>query len=250
MNRLRLPMVAAALVGASFLAACGASATPKPTTAPLPSPSAPSAAGPSASTSGAGSSVAATAPAASSGAESTEGALPSFSIPSIEVPSFAPDNDLAAKFPKTIDGQPVTNLQTYLFVDLLGFGGQNQAQIQQLSQSLAGFGIDLSKLSGGSANASIGGEDVQLQALRAPGGDASQIVTHYSEIAAVFNQVFGNPQPTTAPTLSQATVGGKNVTVATDAEGNKTFLYATGDTLWILDNLTDDQAGTILGALQ
>jgi hypothetical protein len=259
MNRLRLPIVAATLVGASVLAACGGSATPKPTTPAVPSATAPSAAGtstvapsaagPSASTSGAGSSVAPTEAAASAVAGSTEGA-PSFAIPSFAVPSFAPDNDLAAKFPKTIDGQPVTNVQTYLFVDLLGFGGRNEAQIQQLSQSLAGFGIDLNKLSGGSADATVGGEDVQLQALRAPGGDASQIVTHYNEIAAVFGQVFGNAEQTSAPTMSQANVGGKNVTVATDADGNKTFLYANGDTLWIVDNTTDDQAGTILGALQ
>src|SRR4051812_48542865 len=241
MDRLRLPLVAATLVGASVLAACGGSATPKPTTAPA-SVAAPSAAGASASTSGAGSSVGQTAPAASSGAESTEGGLPSFAEPSFAVPSFTPDNDLAAKFPKTIDGQPVTKVQTYLFVDLLGFGGKSQEQIQQFSQSLAGFGIDLSKLSGGTANATVGGEDVELQALRTPGGDANQIVAHYTEIAAVFKQLFGNPDVTAAPTLSQASVGGKNVTVATDEDGDKTFLYATGDTLWIADGMTDDQA--------
>jgi len=176
--------------------------------------------------------------------------VPSFAIPSFAIPSFNPDNDLAAKFPKTVDGQPLTNVQTYLFVDILGFGGGDQGKIQQLAQSLAGFGIDLNKLSGGSADATIGGEDVQLQALRAPGGDANQIVTHYNEIAAVFRQVLGSAEPTAAPTLSQANVGGKNVTVATDSEGSKTYLYASGDTLWIVDNMTDDQAGTMLGALQ
>jgi hypothetical protein len=197
--------------------------------------------------------VAAPSAAAPSAAPASVGAGSSQSAeqPSGAVPSFAADNALAAKFPKTIDSQPVTNVQTFLFIDLLGFTGQNQAQIQQLSQSLAAFGIDLNTLSSGRADATVGGEDVQLQALRAPGGDASQIVTHYNEIAKVFTQVFGNAEPTTAPpTLSQATVGGKNVTVATDAAGNKTFLYPSGDTLWIIDSVTDDQATTILSALQ
>src|SRR5690349_15377043 len=151
MNRLRLPIVAATLVGASVLAACGGgSATPSAKPATQPAATAPSAAGASPTTAGGGSTLTPTAPAATSGAQASEGALPSFAIPSFAVPSFNPDNDLAAKFPKTIDGQPVTNVQTYLFVDLLGFGGGNQDKIQQLAQSLAGFGIDLNKLSGGS----------------------------------------------------------------------------------------------------
>ncbi len=243
--------MAATLVGASVLAACGGgSATPTPAaSAAHPSASAPSAAGPSAST-GAGASVAPTAAEASSGAGSSQGALPSFAIPSFAIPSFASDNDLAAKFPKTIDGQPVTNVQTFLFIDMLGFGGKNQQQIQQLAQSLSSFGIDLNTLSSGSADATVGGQDVQLQALRAPGGDASQIVTHYNEIAAVFSQALGNAAPSSAPTLSQTNLGGKAVTLATDADGTKTYLYPTGDTLWIVDNMTDDQAGTVLGALQ
>jgi hypothetical protein len=251
MNRLRLPIVAATLLGASVLAACGGgSATPTPTARPAaPSPTAPTATSPSASTPAGGSSVAPTVPAASSGAEPTEGAAPSFEIPSFAVPSFAPDDELAAKFPKTVDGQPVTNLQTYFFVDLLGFGGQNPERMQQLAQSLAGFGIDLNTLSGGSVSATVGGEEVQLQAIRAPGGDASQIVTHYNEIAGVFRQVFGGEEPSTPPTLSQTDLGGKHVTVATDADGDKTFLYPTGDTLWIVDNMTDEQAAAVLGAL-
>jgi hypothetical protein len=251
MNRLRLPIVAATLVGASVLAACGGGSATHSPTAPAAQPSAtsPAAAGASASTAGGGSTLTPTAPAASSGAQASEGALPSFAVPSFAVPSFNPDNDLAAKFPKTIDGQPVTNVQTYLFVDLLGFGGGNQDKIQQLAQSLAAFGIDLNKLSGGSADATIGGESVQLQALRAPGADANQIVAHYSEIAAVFQQVLGTSGPTAPPTMSQASLGGKNVAVATDADGNKTYLYANGDTLWIVDNMTDAQAGTLLSAL-
>ena len=152
--------------------------------------------------------------------------------------------------PRPSTGSPSRTSRRTCSSTCSGSAAGTQAQIQQLSQSLAGFGIDLNKLSGGSAEATVGGEDVELQALRAPGGDASQIVTHYNEIAAVFGQVFGNAEPTSAPTMTQASVGGKNVTVATDADGNKTYLYANGDTLWIVDNMTDDQAGTILGALQ
>jgi hypothetical protein len=238
MNRLRLPIVAATLVGASVLAACGGgSATPTPAAQTVT----PTAAAPS---TGAGSTVAPTAAQASAGAGSSQGAEPSFALP-----SFASDNDLAAEFPKTIDGQPVSKVQTLLFIDMLNFAQQSATQVQQLRQSLSSFGIDLNKLSFGSADATVGGEDVQLQALRAPGADASQIVAHYSEIGAAFNEALGNPQPSTPPTISQTSVGGKNVTLSTDADGTKTYVYPSGDTIWIMANMTDAQAATILGAL-
>ena len=249
MNRLRLPIVAATLVGASVLAACGGgSATPTPAAQTTKPTSAPSAAAPSPST-GAGSSVTPTAAQSSAGAGSSQGGEPSFALPSFALPSFASDNDLAAEFPKTIDGQPVTKVQTLLFIDMLNFSGQSAAQVQQLRDSLSSFGIDLNRLSFGSGDATVGGEDVQFQALRAPGADASQIVAHYNDIATAFNAALGNPQPSTPPTFSQTSLGGKNVTLSTDADGAKTYVYPTGDTLWILANMTDAQASTILGAL-
>jgi hypothetical protein len=255
MNRLRMPIVAATLIGGSVLAACsGGSATPSPTAKALPSASA--AAGASASTpAGAGSSVAPTTPPEASGAvpsqgaAPTEGAGPSVALPSFALPSFASDAELAAKFPTTIDGQPVTNVQTILFADILTFAGKTPEQVQALAQSLASFGIDLSKLSSGSANVTVDDETLQLQALRAPGGDANSIVAHYNEIAVVFNAALGNAQPSTPPTLSQADLSGKHITVATDESGDKTYLYPNGDTLWLLDNMTEAQAGTILTSL-
>jgi len=253
MNRRRLPIVAATLFGGAMLAAAcsGASATQTPGhTVSAPTVAAPTVPAAGGSPSVESPSATLAAPTAPSGAGTSPAATEPGAGGSFALPSFASDSELAAKFPTTIDGQPVSNVQTYLFVDILKFAGQTDAQLQQLRQSLQSFGIDLDKLSAGSGDATVDGSDVQLSALRAPGSNATDIVTHYVDIQAAVTAATGQPAPSQAPpTFTPATIGGKNVSVATDADGNKTYLYPSGDTLWSIDNVTDAQAAKIIAAL-
>jgi hypothetical protein len=176
--------------------------------------------------------------------------IPSFAIPSFEIPSFAPDTDLAAKFPQTVDGQPVTDVQTLFYVDLLRLQQTPDSQIEAVRQAFAPFGINLDTVSDGSARATVDGENVRLNALRAAGADASNVIAHFSEIGAALNTALGQPVPSSAPTQTQANVGGKNVTLSTDADGTVTYLYPSGDTIWIISDVTDSQAAKIMAALQ
>ncbi len=176
--------------------------------------------------------------------------IPSFAIPSFEIPSFAPDADLVAKFPATIDGQPVTNVQTFLFIDVLRFEGETDQQIQALTQVFSQFGMDVTTLSAGTADATVDGSDVRLSAFRAPGANADEIVANYNELAAALDVALGQPAPSAAPTMTQTNLGGKNVTISTDADGTVTYLYASGDTLWSLSDVTEDQVAKVFSALQ
>ena len=175
--------------------------------------------------------------------------IPSFAIPSFAIPSFASDPDLAAKYPTTIDGQPVTGLQTFFFLDLLK-AFESEAQIQAITSALGSFGLDANTVSAGSAKATVDGSDVTIGSLRAPGADANQIIAHYNDIQAAVNTAMGQPAPSSPPTLTQSNLGGKNVTLSTDSDGIVTYLYASGDTLFQISDANDDQAGKVLAALQ
>ena len=174
--------------------------------------------------------------------------IPSFAIPSFAIPSFASDPGLAAKYPTTIDGQPVSDLQTYFFLDLLK-AFESEAQIQAVSSALGSFGIDATTVSAGSAHATVDGSEVTIGSLRAPGADANEIIAHYNEIQAAVNTAMGQPEASSPPTLSQSNLGGKNVTVSTDNEGTVTYLYASGDTLFQVEDANDDQAAKVVAAL-
>jgi hypothetical protein len=168
-------------------------------------------------------------------------AAPTFSIPSVALPSFAPDNELAARFPTEIDGQPVTDVTTVLWMEfLLSFAPE---QAQQFRSAMSSVGIDADRMSFGSATATVDDETVQLQALRTAGADAGLIVANFATIGAVFNP------DEEQPTLTQANFGGKNVTKATDADGDVTYLYVSSDVLWFISDLEESQAATILAAL-
>jgi hypothetical protein len=222
-NRRSLFVPATALSAAILFAACGSSGT-----------TAPSVAG-AAPTSAAATTAVSTpaAPAATQGSVNTS------------VPSFATDSGLAAKFPATVDGQPVTNVQTALFADVMRQSpGTTDAEFQALSQKLSAIGIDFATMSFGSGQATVDGKQVAITGLRTPNSDANKIIQNYGAIV----DAFGSP-PETLPTMSQSTAGGKTVTLSVDSNGTTTTLYVSGDTLFILRDLTDSQKGKIVAAL-
>lgn len=249
-NRRQLLMPAAVLSGAVLLAACGGSSA---TTSPTGAASAPVVATPAAGTSAAATPAAvpptAVTPVAATPAEATPVTAPPIAVTPIPgttfaPPSLTPDPVLAAKFPATIDGQPVTGVQTGLYSDILQQFSSSPEEFQKATAMFASIGIDFNRMSFGAATGTVDGTTVALVALRTPDTDANKIVQNYALIAGGLD-----PSPPPAPTMTQSNIGGKNVTLAVDSEGKTSVLYVTGDTLFLLTGNTDSQTAKILQAL-
>jgi hypothetical protein len=173
-------------------------------------------------------------------------ALPSIAIPSITLPSIAlpslpsfttnADPELAAKFPKTIDGQPVT-VSTFRFAEFMAT--LPSASVDQFKAFATQAGIDVNAITFGLAQASVGGSTVSIQAIRSPGGDANRFIQAIVAVA----QAGGSPIA-----LSPATVGGKNVQVANPGDSAE-YYYPAGDTAFLVTNVDATTAATILTAL-
>ena len=167
-------------------------------------------------------------------------AVPTFSLDGSE-PSFPTDDALNAHFPAQIDGQPVTDVESMQWIYLLCmFGGQ---ETLNAAVSDAG-GLNLAAMSFGSAKATVDGEEVDLNAFRAPGGDANSLVQSLALLAAQSGSDAG-----VTGSMTTATIGGKNVYVFTDSDGSKSYGYASGDTLIFFEDVTDSQAAKIAAAL-
>ena len=182
------------------------------------------------STPGAGKSAAGGAPSASSG-------VPGSQLP---IQSFAGDPVLAAKFPTTVAGSPVTNVTTVKLVDAYRRFGTTAAQITTIGQALSTIGMDINTVVLGSAEATVNGSSVVISAYRIPGQDANKYIDNY----AVFSPL------TSGQVLSKETVGGKSVTVVRDSSGYaSTWLYASGDIAWSVDSSDVAEATAVFAAL-
>lgn len=163
-------------------------------------------------------------------------------------PSFAGDPELVAKFPKQVDGQPVTNVTTARFIEFMSAfvtspsaDASTKAEIDSLRMIFAGIGLNLDTMVFGSAVATVGGSSVGITALRVPGQDANKLVQNYSMIPSALSS---------GDVLSKETVGGKSVTVVRGAGGTaNTWMYANGDILWLVESSNQDEAAAVFTAL-
>jgi len=249
-NRRLLLMPIAVLSGAVLLGSCGGnSANTSPTgAASVPAAATLVAGTPGAATLVAGTPVAATpaptTPAAVTPAVTTTDVPTPVPGTTVAPPSLTPDAVLASRFPATIDGQPVTGVITGLYSDILQQFGGTAEEFQKATAMFASIGIDFSKMSFGTASGTVDGTAVQLEALRTPDTDAMKIVQNY---ALMVGGLDASPPP--PPTMSQSTISGKNVAVAVSSSGDTSVLYATGDTLFLIQGTTDSQTAKILQAL-
>jgi hypothetical protein len=148
---------------------------------------------------------------------------------------------LAGRFPTQIDGRPVTGVRTLLYMEfLLGFAPD---KADEFRAAMSSVGIDANAMSAGTASATVGGETVRFVALRVPGGDANTIVENLVALGSVLDPDRAQS------TLMQVSIGGKNVTKATDLDGDVTYVYATGDILWLMDDIEETRAAKILAVL-
>lgn len=157
------------------------------------------------------------------------------------LPSFAGDPDLVAKFPKTVDGKPVTNVNTARMVDFFAAFQTPQAEIDKMRADMTAIGVNIDSLVAGFGQATVGTSTVQIQATRAPGMDASKLLP-------VAAQLSMNDPATDK--ITTETVGGKSVSVVRDQGGYaSSWLYAKDDVIWELNTSSQDEAAAVFSAL-
>jgi hypothetical protein len=168
-------------------------------------------------------------------------ALPSFAIPSFNTSG---DPQLAAKFPTTIAGQPVTGVQTFRLMDLFNAFGQTE-QSQTFSQAMVALGVDPNTVTTGSAQATVNNNNDSIEAFRAPGVSASQFLSVLPQVAVALDPTQSQP------TVGQTNIGGKTVTTFTDpTDGSITYYYPSGDIIWSTNATDPADVAVILAALQ
>ena len=183
-------------------------------------------------------------PAATPGPSIAVPSIPSgsFVIPSFVIPSFAADTELEALFPATIDGEPVEGVSSASFLAVLqafADSAEDQAQIAAFISGMQSIGVDPGRVAFASGQATVNDQSVQIQALRTPGGSAAAAIDILVQIDA----------PEEPPTLTTATLGGKNVTVATTSDGDVDYYYVNGEIAWFLSSVETEEAEIILAAL-
>lgn len=162
------------------------------------------------------------------------------------IPSFAPDGDLASRFPQQIDGQPVTGVETFHWTDFACATG-GQAAIDEWKDKIpVRFHGIIDGLSYGSADVTVDGESVEITAFRAAGHDGSFLSVLYGEL---YQMVRGEIPGGYSGSTSYLTLGGKEVFVVTDDEGGVAYHYQSGDVLFVVNDVTESQAGKVFAAL-
>jgi hypothetical protein len=257
MNRRHLLPFGAALGAISvFLIACSSSApTTAPSTAPalsagtsiaVPSLSVPSLAVPSAAlpsdTAAPASQPAGSvppAPSASPAQPSGSSAVPSgsFAIPSFSFPSE--DKDLENRLPNEINGVTLTKY-SFKGSTFLSSGASNSQDLIDLLSSLGKTPNDMSVAFAADPAGKI---DVQIGAFKVAGADS---------IALLAAFVAATKKTTPAVQVTQASVGGKNVSQITDPSDTTTGaidVYANGDVLYYVQSPDPALAGAAIQAL-
>ncbi|MEA2675970.1 MAG: hypothetical protein QOJ81_111 [Chloroflexota bacterium] len=168
--------------------------------------------------------------------------MPTFSA-AAPTPTFTQDEALNAKFPAAIDGQPVTNIQSGFWLQSMCYYG---ASAQEVASFLAIFPANVApQISSGSADVELDGASVDIQAFRVPGSDASLIFSHIPEFIAALG---GDPATAADSVVTQSNIGGKNVYVITDVDGDVTYNYVSGDTIFSVDS-SEEAAAAVFAAL-
>jgi hypothetical protein len=158
----------------------------------------------------------------------------------VALPSFAGDPDLAAKFPKEVAGKPVTNITTARFIDFMTAFQVPQAEVDKDRADFAAIGVNLDTLILGLGQATVGTSMVQIEATRAPGMDAVQLLP----VAAKMSEESSTDKVTTE------TVGGKSASVVRDEGGYASlWLYARDDIIWQVHTSSKDVADAVFTAL-
>lgn len=168
--------------------------------------------------------------ASESEAAASVGAFPSFDLNG--------DPELAARFPDTVDGQPL-QVQSFRGDTFMQMGGGEDPSFQAFLDSVGAELSDVSVAFGGAAS----GESVlSVGAFRVLGASEEDLEREFIAASEESGDVSG---------LTQTSIDGKDVWTASDATGASdmsVFIYAKDDTVYFLTG-TDEQVAEILAAL-
>jgi hypothetical protein len=136
----------------------------------------------------------------------------------VPMPSFRSDPDLAARFPATVGGQPLTPQTAYL-ADLMT---DPATQSPELVAALTAMGKTVDDVTFGQASipGDSGGE---ISAFRVIGADANAFLDQAVALSAAG---------TDGAQMGTAQVAGRDVRTITDASGEVTYVLPTGDVVW------------------
>jgi hypothetical protein len=152
-------------------------------------------------------------------------------------PGFDPI--LEALFPTTIDGHGL--LQAVLSGPLMASLCPSPASLQDYAQEFVDglpAGWDAASLTSALAEYDFTGSPSVI-GIRAPGHDGSELFSAVSTMPDA-NGLAGAP-------IEQ--VGGKQATVITGESGQQTYLYATGEVMFLVEDADQTDAAAILSAL-
>jgi len=169
--------------------------------------------------------------------------VPTFDLNNPGEMGFSSDPELEALFPATVGGQPVTDVESFRWVEFLCmFGGQTM--VDQMTATIDSP-LNFAALSMATANATVDGDSVQLTAIRFPGQGASNFLTDLAQLV----QMFGGSMADIEGSVTNANIGGKAVQVFSSADGEVAYMYVIGDSLLVLGDMTEAQAAAVLAEL-
>jgi hypothetical protein len=143
------------------------------------------------------------------------------------------DPILEAKLPEQIDGQLVTGVSSGRYVETLCMLG-GDASVTAAEKRLSS-GVSLADINVASGQARVDDAQATISAFRLPGGSGTAVIS-------LLGMDESQPNP--------MTVGGKQVLVwHNSAVSSSVYAYATGDTVFDVEDVTESQAGKILAAL-
>ena len=169
-------------------------------------------------------------PTAEPSADATVGAIPSFDLNG--------DPELAARFPDTVGGEPIS-VQSFRGDTFMAGGGTDPS----FTAFLDSVGADLDDVSIAFGGAMSGESILTMAAFRVLGADEDQLETEFLAASEAEGDIEG---------LAQTSIGGKDVWSAADATGAMPgaamYIYVKDDTVYFLTG-TEEQAAEILAAL-
>ena len=171
-------------------------------------------------------------------------------VPSIDPKSppdelnLTADETLESRFPTLIDGSPISDLASARWLETLCIMG-GPASVASVGQKLPS-GLDVNDMRVASGIALVDGRAVTLVAFRLPGHQGSELVP----AVGVLSGGVAAGSPRFGDNLTTTTIAGKAVTSWTDPQtGGQSYLYPTGDTLFVVGPIDSSQADKIFAAL-
>jgi hypothetical protein len=245
----RLHSIMAVALAVALFAACTAAppATPSPATTDTPATATPTPATPATPATATPEPVAPATPSPDGATPAPGGTLtgdecdgiPSFMDPGVEDFAFTRDEELEAMFPASIAGSPLSEVTSFRWVEFIClFAGQTG--LEAAAAEIPGS-FQLAGLTMATAEYDDDEDMLSIAALRMPGANIGSIVQMEILAQLAAGEELGDE-------LRSATIGGKQVYVS-ESEGEMAYMYAAGDVLFILGDMTEADAATVLSAL-